>query len=90
MAQIKEMQGLTCIVPFLRLVQSAEGHAAHHFLFRHGKHLDVLNKIVAKLVVEFLLNLLEFLLCFLGKSRSQVLTHDLGAVELAYEETEEV
>ena len=90
MTEIEEMEGLSCIVPFLDFLESAEGDASHHLLLRHGKHLDVLDEVVAELVVEFPFNLFPFLLRLIRESRAQVLSHHLGAIEPPYEQAAEI
>lgn len=81
---------MSCIVPLLRLVESAEGHAAHHFLFAHGEHLDVFHEVVAKLVVELAFYLCQFLCCLFGEGTAEVVAHGLSAVVAADKEAGKV
>ena len=90
MTQIEDVKRLSCVMAFLDFFKSTERHAAHNFLLRHGEHLDVLEEIVTQLMVEFLLDVLQFCLTLLREGTAQVLTYYLRAVKPPHEEADEV
>ena len=84
------MEGAASVVAFPDFVESSEGHASHHLLFRHGEHLDDLHEVVAELVVKFAFYFFQFLFRFVWESRAQILPDHLGAIESPCEQATEI